>query len=205
MHVISITDLNSLINPSWLTVPIDADQKQFQLVMKQTCMKLPTEPMLVAYPQIDRWIMEVGLLFPEIFEWAPPKLLVDTHFIAKLCIDEKDVYVQIATNLVFLGNGCVNLIEWAIRHPSLNWSDKVKLWVVTEYLSLLPEKLKLTILALHPTYPTKKYEISWDTQQHEKTRDWLVSVLKGQAGPIDISENSQSFSLTALESFCTAW
>ncbi|HAZ48765.1 MAG TPA: hypothetical protein DDW76_09590 [Cyanobacteria bacterium UBA11369] len=191
MQVISITDLNSVVNPTRLAVPIDTEQQHFQLAMKQTCMKLPTEPLLDAHPQIDRWIMEVGLLFPKVFEWEPPQFLVDTQFIAKLCTKKKDTCVQINTNAVFHRNGYVNLIEWAIRHPVLNWSDKVKLWVATEYLSLPPENLKLTILALHPTHPGKRYEISWDSQQHEETRNWLVSVVTKQATPMKTPVASQ--------------
>lgn len=129
MHVISITDLNSLVNPPRLTVPIDTDQQNFQLAMKQTCMKLPTEPLLISHPKIDRWIMEVGFLFPEIFEWKPTQFFVDTQFIAKLHTNAKNVCLQINANVAFLKNGYVNLIEWAVRHSSLNWADKVKLWV----------------------------------------------------------------------------
>lgn len=196
MQIISITDLNSLVNPTLLTSPIDTEQQHFQLVMKQTCLKLPTEPLLVAHSQIDRWIMEVNLLFPEVFEWEPPQFLVDTQFITQLCTDEKNLCVQVNTNAAFLGNRTVNLIEWAIRHPSLNWSDKVKLWVAANYLSLPPENLKLTILALHPTHPGKRHEISWDERQHLETRDWLVSVLTGQAAqtkvPVTSRQNSPS-------------
>ena len=183
MQVISIIDLSLLINPTQLAIPIDAEQQHFQLAMKQTCMKLPTEPLLIAHPQIDRWIVEVGLLFPQVFEWEPPKLLVDRQLGAKLCIGNQDAFVQINTNVAFLGNRNANLIEWAIRHPSLNWPDKVKLWVTAECLSLPPEKLKLTILALHPTHPGKRHEISWDSHQHKETRNWLVSVMTKQATP----------------------
>ena len=183
MQVISITDLNSLVNSTHLAVPIDTERQNFQLAMKQTCLKLPTEPLLDTHPQIDRWIMEVGLLFPEIFEWEPHQFLVDTQFVAKLRTSAKDACVQINTNAAFLRNGYINLIEWAVRHPSLNWSDQVKLWVAAEYFSLPPEKLKLTILALHPTQPGQRHEITWDSQQHEETTDWLMSILIGQAAP----------------------
>lgn len=184
MQIISITDLNSLVNPTRLAVPIDTDQQNFQLAMKQTCMKLPTEPLLISHPKIDRWMMEVGFLFPEIFEWKLTQFFVDTQFIAKLCTKAKNVCLQINTNAAFLKKGYVNLIEWAVRHPSLNWADKVKLWVTAEYLLLPPESLKLSILALHPTDPGQRHEITWDTQQHKETRDWLLSVLTEQTAPI---------------------
>ncbi len=43
-----------------------------------------------------------------------------------------------------------------------------------------PEKLQLTILALHPKQAAKKHEIHWNQQRHEKTQQWLVSVLTEQ-------------------------
>ena len=129
--------------------------------------------------------MEIGFLYPEVFEWEPPQFLVDVQLTTQLN-NTKDTWVQINTNAAFLNNGYVNLIEWAVRQPTLNWSDRVKLWVTTEYLSLPPEKLRLTILALHPTYPTKRYEISWDSQQHEETRQWLMSVLTAPAPAVTI-------------------
>lgn len=185
MPVITISGLNTLINPPKLSLPIDTEQEYLQLAMKQTCMKLPTESLLIAHPKIDRWTMEIGFLYPEVFEWEDPQFLVDVQFTTQL-YNTKDIWVQINTNAAFLKNGYVNLIEWSIRQPTLNWTDKVKLWATTEYLSLPPEKLKLTILALHPTYPAKRHEISWDSQQHEETRKWLMSVLTAQAPPVPI-------------------
>ncbi|MFB2895182.1 hypothetical protein ACE1CI_19920 [Aerosakkonemataceae cyanobacterium BLCC-F50] len=185
MPVITISGLNTLVNPPKLSLPIDDEAQNLQLAMKQTCMKLPTESLLIAHPKIDRWIMEIGFLYPEVFEWEPPQFLVDVQLTAQL-YNTKETWVQINTNAAFLNNGYVNLIEWSIRQPFLNWTDKVKLWVTTEYLSLPPEKLKLTILALHPTYPAKRYEISWDSQQHEETRQWLKSVLTAQAPAVPI-------------------
>ncbi|OKH31111.1 hypothetical protein NIES2119_29525 [[Phormidium ambiguum] IAM M-71] len=185
MSVITISGLNTLINPPKLSLPIDDEAENLQLAMKQTCMKLPTEPLLIAHTKIDRWIMEIGFLYPEVFEWEPPQFLVDVQINAQLN-NTKDTWVQINTNAAFLNNGYVNLIEWSIRQPTLNWTDKVKLWVTTEYLSLSPDKLELTILALHPTYPAKRHEISWDSQQHEETIKWLMSVLTAPASPVPI-------------------
>ena len=146
--------------------------------MKQTFLKLPTEPLLLANPKVDKWIMEVSLLFPEVFEWEPPTFLVDTQFSARL---NKDVCVQINANAAFLERQSVHLIEWAIRHPALNWSDRVKLWTAAESLSLSPENIKLTVLALHPAHPGTRHEISWDSRQHAQAKDWLASALAGQA------------------------
>ncbi|WP_223300935.1 hypothetical protein [Oscillatoria nigro-viridis] len=146
--------------------------------MKQTLLKLPTEPLLLANPKVDKWIMEVSLLFPEVFEWESPTFLVDTQFSARL---NKNVCVQINANAAFLEPQSVHLIEWAIRHPALNWCDRVKLWTAAESLSLPPENIKLTVLALHPAHPGTKRELSWDSRQHTQTRDWLASALAGQA------------------------
>lgn len=185
MPIITISGLNTLINPPKLSLPIDDEAQNLQLSMKQTCMKLPTEPLLIAHPKIDRWLMEISFLYPEVFEWEPPQFLVDVQLTTQLN-NTKDTWVQINTNAAFLNNGCVNLIEWSIRQPTLNWSDRVKLWVTTEYLSLPPEKLNLTILALHPTYPAKRHEISWDSQQHKETRQWLMSILTAPAPAVTI-------------------
>jgi hypothetical protein len=178
MQLITLTDLSFLAKPTQLTVPIELKQEEFQLIMKQTLLKLPTEPLLLANPKVDKWIMEVSLLFPEVFEWEPPTFLVDTHFSAKF---NKDVCVQINSNAAFLERQSVHLIEWAIRHPALNWSDRVKLWTAAESLSLSPENIKLTVLALHPAHPGTRRELSWDSRQHAQTRDWLASALAGQA------------------------
>jgi len=178
MQLITLTDLSFLANPTQLTVPIELKQKGFQLIMKQTLLKLPTEPLLLANPKVDKWIMEVSLLFPEVFEWEPPTFLVDTQFSAKL---NKDVCVQINANAAFLERQSVHLIEWAIRHPALNWSDRVKLWTAAESLSLSPENIKLTVLALHPAHPGTRHEISWDSRQHAQAKDWLASALARQA------------------------
>ncbi len=62
MQLITLTDLSFLANPTQLTVPIELKQKEFQLIMKQTFLKLPTEPLLLADPKVDKWIMEVSLL-----------------------------------------------------------------------------------------------------------------------------------------------
>jgi len=178
MQLITLTDLSFLANPTQLTVPIELKQEEFQLIMKQTFLKLPTEPLLLAEPKVDKWIMEVSLLFPEVFEWEPPTFLVDTQFSAKL---NKDVCVQINANAAFLERQSVHLIEWAIRHPVLNWSDRIKLWTAAESLSLPPENIKLTLLALHPAHPGTRRELSWDSRQHAQAKDWLASALAGQA------------------------
>lgn len=178
MQLITLADLSFLANPTQLAVPIELKQEEFQLTMKQTFLKLPTEPLLLAKPQVDRWIMEVSLLFPEVFEWEPPKFLVDTQFSARL---NKDVCVQINANAAFLERQSVHLIEWAIRNPALNWSDRVKLWTAAESLSLSPENIKLTVLALHPAHPGTRHEISWGSRQHAQAKDWLASALAGQA------------------------
>lgn len=192
MQLITLADLSFLVNPKQLTIPSDLRQEELQLIMKQTCLKLPTERLLLANPQLDKWIWEVGLLFPEIFEWQPPKLLVDTQFNAKF---NREICVQINTNAAFLENQFVCLIEWAIREPALNWCDRVKLWAVAESLLLPPENIKLTVLALHPTQPGTRCEFTWDSHQHAQARDWLGSTL---ADPVRESARTQEASALAI-------
>ncbi|MEG4942388.1 hypothetical protein [Microcoleus sp. F4-D5] len=198
MQLITLTDLSFLAHPTQLAVPIELEQEEFQLIMKQTFLKLPTEPLLLANPKVDRWIMEVSLLFPEVFEWEPPKFLVDTQFSAKL---NKDVCVQINANAAFLEHQSVHLIEWAIRHPALNWCDRVKLWTAAESLSLPPENIKLTVLALHPTHPGTRHLISWDSRQHAEAKNWLASLLARQARSPVAARRTSPPALASLTDF----
>jgi hypothetical protein len=59
MQLITLTDLSLLANPTQLTVPLELNQEEFQLIMKQTFLKLPTEPLLLANPKVDKWIIKV--------------------------------------------------------------------------------------------------------------------------------------------------
>ncbi|MDF5732601.1 MAG: hypothetical protein PUP92_32555 [Rhizonema sp. PD38] len=179
MRQLTILDLGVLLNSKTLTSSTNHEQKNLQLVIKQIFLELPVKPLLDAHPQINQWVDQVRSLIPEIFTLKKDKLLIDAHFSAALQLNDNKAVIDISTNAAF-GKKSVRLIEWAVRQPRLNWYDKVKLWVTSEYLMIPPEQLQLTILALHPKQAAKKYEIYWNQKQHEKTKKWLVSVLTEQ-------------------------
>ena len=173
MRQLTISDLGVLLNSKTLASSTNYDQKNLQLVMKQIFLGLPVKPLLDAHPQIKQWVKQVRSLIPEVFTLKKDKLLIDAHFNAALQLNDDNAVIDIDTNVAFEKKS-VRLIEWAIRQPQLNWYDKVKLWVTSEYLMLPPEQLQLTILALHPKQAAKKYEICWNKKHHEKTKKWLV-------------------------------
>ena len=180
MKILTIADLSFFAFPNQLALPIDIEQQHFQMVMKQTLLGLPTEPLLKAHPKINNWVNEVRNLFPELFNLGPTELLVNTQFQAPLNTLFGTVYVQVSTNAIFQPRKSVLLVEWAIRHKNAGWYDKVKLWTASEYLSVKPEKLTLVILALSPTHPATLKEFKWSRKQHEETSNWLVRLLSEQ-------------------------
>ncbi|MBR8834438.1 MAG: hypothetical protein DSM106950_10490 [Stigonema ocellatum SAG 48.90 = DSM 106950] len=182
MRQLTISDLGVLLNSKTLASSTNYDQKNLQLVIKQIFLGLPVKPLLDAHPQINQWVDQLQSLVPEIFTLKKDKLLIDAHFSAPLPLDGDNVAIEISTNVAFEKKS-VRLIEWAIRQPRLMRYDKVKLWVTSEYLMVPPEQLHLTILALHPKQAAKKHEIHWNQQRHEKTQQWLVSVLTEQPTP----------------------
>jgi hypothetical protein len=54
MQLITLTDLSFLANSTQLTVHIKLKQEEFQLIMKQTFLTLPIEPLLLAAPRVDK-------------------------------------------------------------------------------------------------------------------------------------------------------
>lgn len=180
MKILTIADLSFLAFPDQLALPLDIEQQHFQMVMKQTLLGLPTEPLLKAHPKINNWVNEVRNLFPELFNFSPTELLVNTQFQAPLNTFSGTVYVQVSTNAIFQPRKSVILVEWAIRHKNAGWYDKVKLWTASEYLSVKPEKLTFVILALSPTHPATLKEFKWSRKQHEETSNWLVRLLSEQ-------------------------
>jgi hypothetical protein len=54
MQLITLNDLSFLANPTQLTVPLELKQEKFQLIVKQTLLNVPTEPLLLANPKVDK-------------------------------------------------------------------------------------------------------------------------------------------------------
>ncbi|MEG4225515.1 hypothetical protein QUA35_05875 [Microcoleus sp. N9_B2] len=191
MYLLTLSDLNQTIHNSQLQesplVPSYL-QERLQLLVKQNLMGLPVEPILNSHPQFQQWVFQLKELSPSLF-LPQRKLFVDIPLQTKLDRTKRGVteensspsppfkVIQVRTN-VGLVKGTPRLFEWAIRHPVLTWQDRVKLWVAAEFFELEPHKLQLIVLALHPTQPAKKVQFAWDSKQHRKTQNWLLTTIE---------------------------
>jgi hypothetical protein len=191
MYLLTLSDLNQTIHNSQLQesplVPSYL-QERLQLLVKQNLMGLPVEPILNSHPQFQQWVFQLKELSPSLF-LPQRKLFVDIPLQTKLDRTKRGVteensspsppfkVIQVRTN-VGLVKGTPRLFEWAIRHPVLTWQDRVKLWVATEFFEIEPHKLQLIVLALHPTKPAKKVQFAWDSKQHRKTQNWLLTTIE---------------------------
>lgn len=182
MHLLTLSDLKPIgINKTTLLAPIYV-QQQFHLLVKQMLMGLPVEPILDNYPQLQQWVWSLKQLSPSLFI-PHKKLLVDLTLNARLeykLLDKADnasfssvQVIEVHTNVGII-KGKKRLFEWGVRHPKLNYSDRIKLWVATEYFQINPNEMRLTVLALHPTEAAQKVVFNWDSKQHKRTRNWLI-------------------------------
>ncbi|TAG45482.1 MAG: hypothetical protein EAZ33_07395 [Oscillatoriales cyanobacterium] len=180
MYLLTLSDLNQTIHTSPLQEPPLVPsylQERLQLLVKQNLMGLPVEPILNSHPHFQQWVFQLKELSPSLF-LPQRKLFVDIPIQTKLDRIKRGVKViQVRTN-VGLVKGTPRLFEWAIRHPVLTWQDRVKLWVATEFFEIEPHKLQLIVLALHPTQPAKKVQFAWDSKQHRKTQNWLLTTIE---------------------------
>ncbi|MFB2922921.1 hypothetical protein [Aerosakkonema funiforme] len=181
MHLLTLSDLKPIgINKSSFLVSTYV-QQQFQLTIKQTLIGLPVEPILDNYPQLNQWVCSLKKLLPSLFI-PHKKLFVDFPLTAQLecksCRENStssccNQVIEVRTNVGIVRER-PRLFEWGIRHPLLSYSDRIKLWVATEYFQINPNEMRLTVLALHPTEAAQKVVFNWDNKQHKRTRNWLI-------------------------------
>lgn len=187
MKLLTLSDFKPIIsNKSTSLIPSHI-QKQFQLLVKQMLMGLPVEPILDNYPQFQQWIVSLKELAPSLFV-PHKKLFVDLAITARLewNLDANNTsspssspLIEVRTNVGII-KGRKRLFEWGIRHPSLSYSDRIKLWVATEHFQVNPDEMQLTVLALHPTKTAQKVVFNWDSKQHKRTRNWLITRITEQ-------------------------
>lgn len=188
MHLLTLSDLKPIgINKSSSLVSTYI-QQQFQLTLKQTLMGLPVQPILDNYPPLKQWICSLKELLPSLFV-PHKKLLVDFPLTAQIEYNlsrKNSTYspgwnqvIEVRTNVGIVRER-PRLFEWGIRHPKLSYSDRVKLWVATEYFQVNPNQMRLTVLALHPTEAAQKVVFSWDSKQHKRTHNWLIKRINEQ-------------------------
>lgn len=162
-------------------------QQQFQLLVKQMLIGLPVEPILDNYPQFQQWITSLKQLAPSLFV-PHKKLFVDLVITARLAwnLDANNTsspssfpLIEVRTNVGII-KGRKHLFEWGIRHSSLSYSDRIKLWVATEHFQVNPDEMQLIVLALHPTKIAQKVVFNWDNKQHKRTKNWLINKITKQ-------------------------
>jgi hypothetical protein len=202
MAIITLTDIQrakqqgQLLpkNNTQFTVDSIADYN-FHLVMKQLFLKLPVQPLLNEHPQIALWVNQVKKLAPELFK-SKRKILIDHEIYAPIILDNQQEFVHIFTNLGFK-RGVPKLYEWAVRHPVLSWQDRVKLWATSTQYSLLPEKLELVVIAVHPHETAQKLNVSWNRKYHRQTEEWLMRLLNSNQS-VESSPHRTNSNLTSL-------
>lgn len=181
MKLLTLSDFKPIRSHKSTSLIPSHIQQQFQLLVKQMLMGLPVEPILDNYPQFQQWITSLKELAPSLFV-PHKKLFVDLAITARLewKLDANNTsspssfpLIEVQTNVGII-KGRKRLFEWGIRHPSLSYSDRIKLWVATEHFQVNPDEMQLIVLALHPTKTAQKVVFNWDSKQHKLTRNWLV-------------------------------
>ena len=120
-----------------------AQQKQFQLLVKQKRMGLNIQPLLTK--PLSIWLKQLENFIPGIFD-PRKKIYLDTKWQARLILEKADYRLEVPINAGVVKNK-VRLYEWRIGSADLIWSDRVKLWVASNYLQYPPEKLVIVICA----------------------------------------------------------
>ena len=141
-------------------------------------MQLPIELILAAYPQMEAWLSEMQELFPSLFRLSPSKLHLNTHYSHAIAVNGTTQCIQISSNAAVYKKQKTLLIDWAIRQGKPRWSDNIKLWVASECLAVRPENIMLIILAVHPSEPTTKLTINWDSEKHKKASRQVIKLLR---------------------------
>ena len=151
------------------------DLANFHLLIKQLFLGLPVQSLLNAYPSMAQWVAEVQELAPDLFRGGR-KLWVDAPIITPLKTGDTSIFIQAHINYG-LRQGVPRLYEWAMRPAKMTWQDAVKLWAVAVHYAILPEKLSLIVLVLHPSRSAQKLRLQWDREQQDQTQQWLIQLL----------------------------
>ncbi|MBD2341483.1 hypothetical protein H6G64_31535 [Calothrix sp. FACHB-156] len=91
--------------------------------------------------------------------------------------------------------------ERAVRNPDLSWQDQVELWATTLQYSVIPDQIKLVILALHPVKTAQRLDVRWTKKNHRQTEKGLIKLLtqsQENNSPFNIV-NSELASIVDLE------
>jgi hypothetical protein len=155
--------------------PLAQLQDWLQTLIRQLHLNLPVQPFLDNDPLMHRLAQEVQNSLPNLFN-PKKRVQLQTSIAAPLKVKQEQLFIQVQVNLGFK-QGIPKLFEWALRSPRLNWSDRVKLWAVTNHFHLQPETLKLVVVALHCHQSAQTVVHAWNRRRHRQTQRELVAML----------------------------
>ena len=150
-----------------------AQQKQFQLLVKQKRMGLDIDPLLTK--PLSIWLEQLESFIPGIFD-PRKKIYLDTRWQARLILESADYRLEVPINAGVVKNK-VRLYEWRIGSADLIWSDRVKLWVACNYLQYPPEKLVIVICAFSGDRKGLVTKTRWNERDHNAIEEELKLLL----------------------------
>ncbi len=149
-----------------------AQQKQFQLLVKQKRMGLNIQPLLTK--PLSIWLKQLENFIPGIFD-SRKKIYLDTRWQARLILEKADYRLEVPINAGVVKNK-VRLYEWRIGSADLIWSDRVKLWVASNYLQYPPEKLVIVICAFSSDLDGRVIKIRWNERDYKAIEKEIKSL-----------------------------
>ncbi|MEM9540751.1 MAG: hypothetical protein AAGA60_14755 [Cyanobacteria bacterium P01_E01_bin.42] len=154
-------------------------QRQLQFIIRQKRLGLPIQSLLKNHPLLDRWIQQLEECFPPLF-CPKKKLFLNLPLMSRLYFTSNHYeLIEIKANIGFVNNK-IRVFEWSVRQPKVNWQDKVKLWVVANYFKIDPNRLKMTIFALHPDRRVQRIITRSNRRSHYKVERLLKDLLVGK-------------------------
>lgn len=149
-----------------------AQQRQFQLLVKQKRMGLNIEPLLD--DRLSIWLEQLENFIPGIFD-PRKKIYLNTKWQARLMLESADYRLEVPVNAGVVKNK-VRLYEWRIGSAELIWSDRVKLWVACNYLQYPPEKLVIVICAFSGDRNGRVIKIRWNERDYKAIEKEIKSL-----------------------------
>ncbi|MDM9383529.1 hypothetical protein QUB80_22845 [Chlorogloeopsis sp. ULAP01] len=183
---------NSKVNTR--LIPISPGEKlggEFHLIMQQIGLGLPVEPLLEAYPQIDKWVKAVKpfLEIPGSKEWN-----AEVQYLYKLQLLHANYDLIIYQDKQVIG------IDWTIQklsnfqvlENSLN--TQLRLFLLHEKTQLPPEHINLIYLFVNTD---NIYQFTYSQVKNQVFKERLLSILK-QFFVEDIAEETQQEDLEII-------
>ncbi len=194
MAIVSLQDL-AFLNRQ-LSFPLSdsvtstnsAQQRQFQLLVKQKRMGLNIKPLL--NDSFSIWLEQLESFIPGIFD-PRKKIYLDTRWQARLTLEKADYRIEVPINAGVVRNK-VRLYEWRIGSVEINWSDRVKLWVASNYLQYQPKDLVTIICAFSPEHNGHVKKTRWNDRDYCAIERELKLLLKNDTSKTSFNQDDNS-------------